>query len=64
MDRTANKGIKDCDKEPLKLVFTVSDKSLVIIDANIVKALRLDQELTWLEQQKISVHFAGRRNRI
>jgi hypothetical protein len=53
MDRTANKGIKAYDKKPLKLVCTVSDKSFVIIDDHIVKALRLDQEVTWLEQEII-----------
>jgi hypothetical protein len=53
MDRTANKGIKDCDKKPLKLVCTLSGKSFVIIDDHIVKALGLDKEVTWLEQEII-----------
>ena len=53
MDRTANKAIKDCDKKALKLVCTLSDKSFVIIDDHIVRALRLDQGQTWLEQEII-----------
>jgi hypothetical protein len=53
MDKPANKGIKDYHKKPLKLVCTVSDKSFVIIDDNIVRALGLNQEQTWLEQEII-----------
>jgi hypothetical protein len=53
MDITANKASKDYDKKPLKLVCTVSDKSFVIIDDRIVRALRLDQVQTWLEQEII-----------
>jgi hypothetical protein len=51
MGNTDVKGIKDYDKKPLKLVYTLSGKTFVIIDENIVRALGLNQQDTLVEQE-------------